>query len=58
MRCVNLNKSVVGFLEEREMAALLLHEGLTLAFELNLAGRVDCGDFQGLHFRITPSDFH
>ena len=47
----NFNKSVVGFPDEREVAALLLHEGLTEAFELNLAGRVDCGDLLGLHIQ-------
>ena len=49
MRCVNLNKSVVGFSYERKVTALLLYEGLTVEFEIYLAGRVDCGDLLGLH---------
>ena len=44
-----MNKSVVGFSFERKLKALLLHEGLTVEFELDLAGRVDCGELLGLH---------
>ena len=40
---------LVGFLDEREVTALLLHEGLTFADELDLAGRVDCGDILDLN---------
>ena len=49
LRCVNLNKSVVGFSYEKKVTALLLHEGLTVEFEIYLAGRVDYGDLMGLH---------
>ena len=40
---------LVGFLDEREVTALLLYEGLTLVDELDLAGRVDCSELLGLH---------
>ena len=39
---------------EREELALHLHEGLTEAFELELAGRVDFGDLLGLHIQDNP----
>ena len=50
----NFNKSVVGFPYERKVAALLLHEGLTEAFKLNLAGRVDYGDLMGFNVQDNP----
>ena len=40
--------------DERDELALLLHEGLTEAGELDLASRVDCGDFLGLHVQDHP----
>ena len=46
--------SVVGVADEREEEALLLHEGLTFAGELDLAGRVDCGDLLGYHVQDNP----
>ena len=45
---------VVGVADEREEEALLQHEGLTHADELDLAGRVDCGDLLGLHVQDNP----
>ena len=40
--------------DEREEEAVLLHDGLTAADELDLAGRVDCGDLLGLHVQDYP----
>ena len=45
---------VVGVLDETEEKAWLLHEGLTLADELDLAGRLDCADLLGLHVQDNP----
>ena len=45
---------VVGVFDETEELALLLYEGLTLAAELDLAVRVDCGDLLGLHVQDHP----
>ena len=47
-------KVFVGVCDERDKGARHLHEGLTSAAELDLAGRVDCGDLLGLHVQDNP----